>query len=128
MTSDELPRRASSRIASARGGTSRRVQADRRLVEHEQRAGERGAERRGERHALRLAAGERARLPIEGEVAEPDRTRYASRADQLSPRELALPGGACASDVEARARLGELQPVPGGEIEPADAVRAARRR
>ena len=48
------------------------MQADRRLVEHEQRVDQRGAERGGEIDALDLAAGQRARLPVEGEIAEPD--------------------------------------------------------
>ncbi len=47
-----------------------RVQADRRLVQHEERVHERGAQRRGEVDALHLAAGERARLPVEREVAQ----------------------------------------------------------
>ncbi|MBV6422853.1 MAG: hypothetical protein NAOJABEB_00639 [Steroidobacteraceae bacterium] len=48
-----------------------RVQPDRRLVEHEQRVDERGAERGGQIDALDLAARERARLAVEREVAEP---------------------------------------------------------
>ena len=47
-----------------------RMQADRRLVQHEERVHERGAQRRGEVDALHLAAGERARLAVEGEVAQ----------------------------------------------------------
>ena len=47
-----------------------RVQADRRLVEHEQRVHERRAERGGQVDALHLAAGQRARLAVEREVAQ----------------------------------------------------------
>ena len=49
-----------------------RVQADRRLVEHVQRADERRAERRRQVDALRLAARQRRRQPIERQVVEPD--------------------------------------------------------
>ena len=47
-----------------------RMQPDRRLVEHEQRVDERRAERGGEVDPLHFAAGERARLAVEGEVAQ----------------------------------------------------------
>ncbi len=47
-----------------------RMQADRRLVEHEQRVDQRRAERRRQVDALDLAARERARLPVERQVAE----------------------------------------------------------
>ena len=49
-----------------------RVQADRRLVEHVQRADQRRAERRREVDALRLAARQRRRQPIERQVVEAD--------------------------------------------------------
>ena len=49
-----------------------RVQADRRLVEHVERADERRAERRRQVDALRLAAGERRRQPVERQVVEAD--------------------------------------------------------
>ena len=49
-----------------------RVQADAGLVEHEQRVDERRAERGGQVDALHLAAGERAALTIEREVADAD--------------------------------------------------------
>ncbi len=49
-----------------------RVQTDRRLVEHEQRVDQRGAERGRQVDALDLAAGQRARLAVERQVAEPD--------------------------------------------------------
>ena len=47
-----------------------RVQADRRLVEHEERVDERGAERGRQVDALDFAARERARLTVEREIAE----------------------------------------------------------
>src|SRR2546430_10897857 len=49
-----------------------RVQADRGLVENEQRVDERGAERGREIDPLHLAARERAGLTIERQIAEPD--------------------------------------------------------
>ena len=48
------------------------MQTDGRLVEHEQRVHQRGAERGRQVDALYLAAGERARLPVERQVAEAD--------------------------------------------------------
>ena len=57
-----------------------RMQSDRRLIEHEQRIDQRGAERGGQIDALDFAAGERARLAIERQVAEPD------VAQELQPR------------------------------------------
>ena len=49
-----------------------RVQPDRRLVEHVERADQRRPERRRQVDALRLAARERRRQPIERQVVEPD--------------------------------------------------------
>ena len=49
-----------------------RVQADRRLVEHVQRVDQRRPERRREVDALRLAARQRGRQPIERQVVEAD--------------------------------------------------------
>ena len=49
-----------------------RVQADRRLVEHVERADQRRAERRREVDALRFAARERRRQPVERQVVEAD--------------------------------------------------------
>ena len=48
-----------------------RVQSDRGLVQHVQRVHQPGAERVGERDPLRLAAGQRAGLPVERQVAQP---------------------------------------------------------
>ncbi len=48
------------------------VQADRRLVEHVEHAGEAGADLRGEPDALALAAGQRAGGARQGEIFEPD--------------------------------------------------------
>ena len=49
-----------------------RVEADRRLVEHVERADQSRPERRREVDPLRLAAGERGREPIERQVVQPD--------------------------------------------------------
>ena len=48
-----------------------RMQADRRLIQHEQRVHQRGAERGSQVDALDFAARQRARLAIEREIAEP---------------------------------------------------------
>ena len=48
------------------------VEADRRLVEDVEHADEPGADLRREADALRLAAGERRRRAVHGEVVEPD--------------------------------------------------------
>ncbi len=59
-----------------------RVQADRGFVQHEECVDEAGAQRSGQVDALHLAAGERARLPVEREVAEPYVCKVAeTRAD-----------------------------------------------
>ncbi len=57
-----------------------RMQANGRLVQHEQRVDERGAERGGEVDALHFAARERARLAVQGQVAQ------AHVAEELQPR------------------------------------------
>jgi len=49
-----------------------RVQADGRLIEHEQRVDQRGAQGGGQGDALHLAARERLALPVEREVAQAD--------------------------------------------------------
>ena len=64
-----------------------RVQADRRLVEHVQRADERRAERRRQVDALRLAARQRRRQPIERQVVEAD----VAQERQPAPDLLAAP-------------------------------------
>ncbi len=60
-----------------------RVEADRGLVEHEERVDERRAERRREVDPLDLAARERARLPIERQVAETDRVEVRQSRREL---------------------------------------------
>ncbi len=72
-----------------------RVEADRRLVEHVEGAGEAGAEGGGEVDALRLAAGEGARLAIEGQIVEPHPVEHLDALGQLVEQvagHLALPG------------------------------------
>ena len=69
-----------------------RVQADRRLVEDVGDVGERRAEVADHLRALRLAARQRARRPVEREVAEPDLDerveRVAQRREQRRDRRL----------------------------------------
>ena len=60
-----------------------RVQADRRLVEHVERADQRRAERRGQVDALRLAARQRRRQPVEREVVEADVAQEAQAPPDL---------------------------------------------
>ena len=49
-----------------------RMQADRRLIQHEQGVGERSAQRRGEIDTLHLTAGQRARLPVQRQITQTD--------------------------------------------------------
>src|SRR5207249_6946270 len=60
------------------------VEADRGLVEHVERVDERGADGGGEIDALELAARERARLPVEGQVLEPYLDQVAEPAADLA--------------------------------------------
>src|SRR5262249_9077672 len=98
-----------------------RMEADRRLGEDEKRAGERGAERRGQGHALRLAARERARLAIEREVAEAHLRKVREARAELAADDLALRGGGLEIG-EPGPRLAQLEAVEGGEIEAGDMV------
>ena len=113
-----------------------RVQADRRLVEDVGDVGERRAEVADHLGALRLAARERARRPVEREVAQPDLANESSRCcsagEQWGDRrlvELADPVGQVA-DLH-RADVGDVLAVdlrrPGLLAEPgAVAVGAGR--
>ncbi len=65
-----------------------RVQADARLVEHEQRVHERRAERRREVDPLHLAARQRARLAIEREITQADVAEETEPAGYLGEHEL----------------------------------------
>ena len=103
-----------------------RVQADRRLVEHEERARERCPERRREAGALRLAAGERASLAIEREVREADGVEIGEARRELALHTFAL-RAARVNPIEAFARLLDRESVPATEVEPTDEVRACGR-
>ena len=74
-----------------------RVQADRRLVEDVGDVGERRAEVADHLRALRLAARQRARRPVEREVAEPD-------LDERVERVAAAPSSSGATDGSSRPR------------------------
>ena len=104
-----------------------RVQADRRLVEDIGDVGERGAEVADHLGALRLAPRQRARRPVEREVAQPDLDERVEgllqRGEQRRHRRLveaADPGGQVA-DLHC-ARVGDVDPAdprrPGGLAEP----------
>ena len=62
------------------------MQADRRLVENVQHAAQIGAELGRQADALALAAAQRARGPVELEVAEPDFLHEAQPLLDLRPR------------------------------------------
>ena len=71
------------------------VQADRRLVEHIEHAGQAGADLRGEPDALALAAGQRAGRARQRQIIEPDIDQeFQPRADFLedAPGDLVLLG------------------------------------
>jgi hypothetical protein len=78
-----------------------RVQPDRGLVEHVERADELRAELVGEVDALGLAARERARLAAQGQVAEPDALEEGELGAQLRGA-----GRTLAGDGQPRARRG----------------------
>jgi hypothetical protein len=87
------------------------VQPDARLVEHEQGVVQVRAERRRQRHALGLAAGERSRLAIERQVAEPDALEVREPRQELGAREAALIGLALDA-LERGARAAHFEFVP----------------
>src|SRR5437016_14472015 len=63
------------------------MEADRGLVEHVERVDEQAADGGGEVDALELAARERARLAVEGQVLEPDLDQVAEPAADLAQDE-----------------------------------------
>ena len=65
-----------------------RVQADGRFVEHEQGVHQRRAEGRGEVDALHLAAGQGARLPVQGEIAEAHLAQVAEAGADLGQQKV----------------------------------------
>ncbi len=108
-----------------------RVQPDRRLVEHVGDVGERRPELADHLGALRLAARQRARRPVEREVAQPDLHERVEglpqRREQRRHRRLvetAHPLGQVA-DLH-RAGVGDVDPLdlrrPGGLVEPGAAA------
>ena len=107
-----------------------RMQADRRLVEHEQGVDQRGAERGRQVDALDLAAGERAALPVEREVADADVAEVAqARADlvvQERERVLGRAAARCAQAVEERRAAGRSAAASGRAPSARAGPRAAR--
>ena len=81
------------------------------LVEDEQRAGERSAERRGERHPLRFTAGEGARLAIERQVAQANALQVAEPARQLGPCDVPLSGPGLEGKDGPRANIEDVAPT-----------------
>ncbi len=65
-----------------------RMQSDRRLIEHEQRVHQRGAQRRGQIDALDFTAGQSTRLPVEGQVGQADIAKKAGAAAQLIEQQI----------------------------------------
>ena len=88
-----------------------RVQPDARLVEHEQGVHQRGAQCGGQVDALDLAAGEGARLAVEGEVAQADLDEVAEAGADLGEQQRGglVEGGAQAQPVEERPAAVERQ-------------------
>src|SRR5262249_34930448 len=97
------------------------MQTDRRLVDHEEGAGEGTAESGRERNALRLATRERACRPIERQVAEPDALEIPEPRRKLATDEVPL-RGAHRELLETPMRLAELERMPRGEVEPSHPV------
>ena len=81
-------------------GVVARVQADRRLVEHVEHAGQSAADLAGQADPLALAAGERRRAAGQGQVVEADvdqeRQPVADLADQVAGDVLLVGGRASA--------------------------------
>ncbi len=96
-----------------------RVQADRRLVENEKRVHQRSPEGRGQVDALHLAAAQRARLPVQRQVAESYLDEVAQARTDLTEHEvrgLIQRGGQLQLLEEARAALdGEAENIVDGE-------------
>ena len=92
-----------------------RVQADARLVEHEQGVDQRGAQRRREVDALHLAAAERAALPVERQITQADIAQVAKSRANFVEQQLQRV-------VEHRAR--QRQAAPGRPERPAPPQRA----
>ena len=65
-----------------------RMQADGRLIEHEQRVDQRSAERRGQIDTLNFAARQCARLAIEREIAQPDIHQKAQAAAHFAQHQI----------------------------------------
>ena len=63
------------------------MQTHARLVEHKERPDEVGPNRRGQMHALHLAAGQRATGPIEGQVAQPHLVQTQEAGTDFLPEE-----------------------------------------
>ena len=102
------------------------MEADRRLVEHVEGAGEAGAERGGEVDALRLAARERARLAVEGQVVEPDPVEHLDPLGELVEQVAARPRAAGASTGARAARRGaarRISAASSGSVRPSQAHR-----
>jgi len=110
-----------------------RVQPDRRLVEDVGHVGEGGPELADHLDALRLAARQAARRPVEREVAEPDlRERVEGvpqRGEQRRHRRLVEPGDPFSQVADLhRARVGDADPAdPRGPGKPGQAGAVALR-
>ena len=87
-TSSVLPASRSFASTSMMRPMSRGCRPIARLVEHEQRVHERRAERRRQVDALHFAARQRARLPVERQIARARRRRDTEAAADLAEHEL----------------------------------------
>ncbi len=98
-----------------------RVQADRRLVEDVGDVGERGAEVADHLGALRLAARERARRPVEREVAQPD---LDERVEGVAQGREQGPDRRLVEAAHPHGEVGDLHLAGVGDVDPGDLRRA----
>ena len=101
-----------------------RVQADRRLVEDVGDVGERRAEVADHLGALRLAARQRARRPVEREVAEPDLHERVERCAAAPPSSGATDGSSRPRD--PLGQVADLHRAGVGDVDPLDLRRPGR--
>ena len=99
------------------------VQADRRLVEDVGHVGQRRAEVADHPRPLRLAAGERARRPVQAEVAE---AHLDERIEALAERRQQRPDGRLVEPADPRGEVADLHRAGVGDADPVDLRRPSR--
>ena len=101
------------------------VQADRGLIEDVGDVGERGAQVADHLGALRLAARQRARRPVEREVAQPD---LHERVERLLERRQQRRHGRLIEAADPFGEVADLHRAGVGDVDPGDPRRAGRLR